>query len=89
MHISNRYINLEPVLERGAAALGKAVRVYETDDNEDLTCYGTTWVLLASDPSVFNVEELKVGVQPKPAPWLKTWTDDYSNVYKLLRLRKK
>jgi hypothetical protein len=88
VHISNRYTDLEPVLERGAVAIGKTARVYETDDNDDETCYGTTWVLLASDPAIFNREELKNGVQPKPAPWLKTWTDDYSNVYKVLRERR-
>jgi len=87
VHISNRYINLEPVLERGAAALGKAARVYETDDNDEGTCYGTTWVLLASDPAIFNRDELKNGVKPTPAPWLRTWTDDYSNVFQVLRER--
>jgi hypothetical protein len=87
VHISNRYINLEPVLERGAVALGKSARVFETEDNEDQTCYGTTWVLLASDASIFQQQELKNGVKPTPAPWLKTWTDDFSNVYKLLRVR--
>jgi hypothetical protein len=87
VHISNRYINLEPVLERGAVALGKSARVFETEDNEDQTCYGTTWVLLASDAAIFNQEEMKNGVKPTPAPWLKTWTDDFSNVYKLLRVR--
>lgn len=88
VHISNRYINLEPVLERGAVAIGKTARVYETDDNEDQTCYGTTWVLLASDPAIFSEEELKNGVRPTPAPWLQPWTDDFSNVYKLLRVRR-
>jgi len=87
VHISNRYINLEPVLERGAAALNKTVRTYETDDNEDGTCYGTTWVLLASDPAIFKREEMTVGVRPAPAPWLKTWTDDYSNIYRVVRER--
>ena len=87
VHISNRYINLEPVLERGAVALGKTARVFETDDNDDQTCYGTTWVLLASDAAIFQQQELKNGVKPTPAPWLRTWTDDFSNVYKLLRVR--
>jgi SAM-dependent methyltransferase len=88
VHISNRYINLEPVLERGATSLGKTMRVYETDDNEDQTCYGTTWVLMASDASIFQRDELKMGVKPSPAPWLQTWTDDYSNIYKVLRARR-
>ena len=77
VHISNRYINLEPVLERGAAALGKTARVFETEDNDDQTCYGTTWVLLASDPAIFRQEPLQTGVKPAPAPWLQVWTDDF------------
>lgn len=88
VHISNRYINLEPVLERGAVALGKTARVFETDDNDDQTCYGTTWVLLASDPAIFQQQELKSGTRPTPAPWLRVWTDDFSNVYRLLRVRR-
>ncbi len=88
VHISNRYINLEPVLERGAVALGKTARVFETDDNDDQTCYGTTWVLLASDQAIFQQQELKTGKPPAPAPWLKVWSDDFSNVYKLLRIRR-
>ena len=88
VHISNRYINLEPVLERGALSIGKTVRVYETEDTDEQKCYGTTWVLLASDPAIFNRDELKIGVRPKPATWLKTWTDDYSNLYKVLRERR-
>ena len=76
VHISNRYINLQPVLERGAAALGKTARVFETDDNDEGTCYGTTWVLLANDASVFKSEEYETR-PPAKAAWLPVWTDDY------------
>ena len=85
VHISNRYINLQPVLERGAAALGKTARVFETTENADQTCYGTTWVLMASDPSVFDGPEYTTGRPLTPAPWLRAWTDDYSNLYKVLK----
>jgi len=88
VHISNRYINLEPVLERGAVALGKTARVFQTEDNDDQTCYGTTWVLLASDAAIFQQEAYKTGVKPAQAPWLQVWTDDFSNIYKLLRVRR-
>ncbi len=85
VHISNRYINLEPVLERGAAALGKTARVFTTEANKDRTCHNAIWMLLASDPAIFQHAALKLGVQPTPAPWLQAWTDDFSNVYKVLR----
>ena len=85
VHISNRYISLEPVLDRGAAALGKTARVFETEDNDAGTCYGTTWVLIAADPAVFAGAEYKTGLPSTPAPWLRVWTDDYSNLYKVLK----
>ncbi|MGD0579553.1 MAG: fused MFS/spermidine synthase [Bryobacteraceae bacterium] len=85
VHISNRYINLQPVLDRGAAALGKAARIFETEDNAEGTCYGTTWVLIASDPSVFAGPDYGPGRPSTPAPWLPVWTDDYSNLYKVLK----
>ncbi|MGO9239575.1 MAG: spermidine synthase [Bryobacteraceae bacterium] len=85
VHISNRYINLQPVLDRGAAALGKTARVFETEDNEEGTCYGTTWVLMASDPDVFAGSDYTPGLPSTPAPWLPVWTDDYSNLFKVLK----
>jgi hypothetical protein len=87
VHISNRYVNLEPVLERGAVAIGKAARVFRNERNKDRTCYTSIWVLLASDPAIFDRDELKSGVRPTPAPWLQPWTDDYSNIYKVLYSR--
>jgi spermidine synthase len=85
VHISNRYIDLEPVLDRGAAALGKTARVFETEDNDAGTCYGTTWVLIAADPTVFAGAEYQAGTPSTPAPWLRVWTDDYSNLFKVLK----
>ena len=73
------------MLDRGAAALGKTARVFETEDNDAGTCYGTTWVLLAADPAVFAGAEYKTGLPSTPAPWLRVWTDDYSNLYKVLK----
>jgi hypothetical protein len=73
------------VLDRGAAALGKTARVFETEDNDAGTCYGTTWVLIAADPTVFAGAEYQAGTPSTPAPWLRVWTDDYSNLFKVLK----
>jgi hypothetical protein len=87
VHISNRYINLEPVLERGSFAMGKTTRVYKAGPKADRSCQASIWVLMASNPATFEREELKNGVPPAPAPWLHPWTDDYSNIYRVLRVR--
>jgi hypothetical protein len=86
VHISNRYINLKPVLAQAAAALGKSTLLVESDDNADGTCYGTTWVLMANGDTVLNRPALKdAGLPLEPAPWLRTWTDDYSNLFQVLK----
>lgn len=87
VHISNRYVNLEPVVARAAADLKRAARVVETDDNEDQSCYATTWVMLSNRPALFDTKEFQGPhvKQPKPAQWLRPWTDDFSNLYRLLK----
>ncbi len=87
VHVSNRYIDLEPVLQRAGELLRKTVRVIETDDNEDESCYATTWVLLTDRDSLFDLPEFRSAqVKPaNPAPWLRPWTDDFSNIYRLLK----
>jgi hypothetical protein len=86
VHISNKYIDLEPVLARVAESLGKATYVVETDDDQSGGCFGTTYVLLANDPGVFDAPPLKDA--GKPADTRETvalWTDDFSNLIRLLK----
>ena len=85
-HISNRFIDLQPVLERAAKALGKRVVLVETEDSPDGNCYGTTWVLMANAGKVFDNPVFAGKSHPlRSAPWLRLWTDDYSNIYKVLK----
>lgn len=86
VHISNRYVDLKPVLERVAALLGKAALLVETEDSDDGRCFGTTWVLMANDAGIFAREPYKKGGQPLgKAEWMRPWTDDYSNLFRVLR----
>jgi len=86
VHISNRFIDLRPVVERGATALGKKAWVVETNDDSEGRCYGTTWVLVTADGELFSRPAFQgAGAAAEPAPWLRPWTDDFSNIYKVLR----
>ncbi|MBI4904317.1 MAG: fused MFS/spermidine synthase [Acidobacteria bacterium] len=84
MHISNRYLNMEPVVARAAEALGKVTALvnYEGDDERDF--YPTTMVLVASDRSILQ----RAGVADAPArtkATVRLWTDDYSNLFRILK----
>jgi SAM-dependent methyltransferase len=85
VHVSNRHLKLEPVVERLATALGKQNILVDTDDGEDLV-YGASWVLVASQPDVLRQPALATAgraVQPKRG--LRMWTDDYSNLIQILK----
>jgi len=85
VHITNHYLNLEPVLERIATATGRRMVVVESEVDDDNTCYHTRWALMTADKTLFDRPEFKTAVAAKPAPGFKPWTDDYSNLLSVLR----
>jgi SAM-dependent methyltransferase len=86
MHTSNRYLDLEPVLERIATALGKATLQVETEDDDEGNCFGSTWVLIANKPNVFEHKAFEGAGEPvTPRPGLRVWTDDYSSLLSVVK----
>jgi len=85
VHISNRYLDLEPVLSGLTARLGKIARVVDTEDDETQDVFGATWVLIASHPGVFddNVISRSAAIETKKT--VRLWTDDYSNLFQILK----
>jgi SAM-dependent methyltransferase len=85
VHISNRYLNLQPVLEGEVRATQKIARVVDTEDDEDVGVFGATWVLITSPATGFKGE---IPGNSEPLDSKKTvrlWTDGYSNLFKILK----
>jgi hypothetical protein len=86
VHISNKYLDLEPVVAAASAKLGKATYLVESDEDEEGSCFGTTYVLVASDPTIFNEESLSGAGHPAAAKAsVPAWTDGYSNMFRILK----
>ena len=51
VHISNRYLDLEPVVEGESRALGKLARTVDTEDLDDQDVFAATLVLLTAPES--------------------------------------
>jgi hypothetical protein len=86
VHVSNSFLDLVPVVGRAAQALGKPARVVETQENVREHCGHSVWVLLAEHPDTLG--RLLPGGTSRPAPappWLRVWTDDYSNLFQILK----
>jgi SAM-dependent methyltransferase len=85
VHISNRYLDLEPVLAGETHATGKMARVVDTDDDDTQDVFGATWVLMTSPASGLHGEELKNSAEIESKRTVRLWTDDYSNLFRILK----
>jgi hypothetical protein len=87
VNITNSYLNLEPVVERAAASFGKAAYAYnyEADPNDEV-CFSCSWALVM-DRKTFEARPALQGNATllRPAPRFRAWTDDFSNMFSILR----
>lgn len=83
-HISNRYLDLEPILARIASDLGMQAYVEGDEPSTDEWDVGkrpSRWVVLCNSPH--DVKDLLANRAWSPArvePSTPLWTDDYSNI---------
>jgi SAM-dependent methyltransferase len=85
VHVSNRYLNLAPVVERLGTSLGKQVRIVHSSSNDRFNLSEAYWVLVTSAPHYFDQGIMKVAVRSiVPRPDLRVWTDNYSNLFEIL-----
>lgn len=86
VHISNNYLNLQPVVESAAAELKKtAVVVINARDGRNAIAKAQ-WILLSDRPDFYRDSELvRSAVRLSPRRMLRPWTDDYSNLVDLLK----
>jgi SAM-dependent methyltransferase len=87
VHISNKYLDLEPVVKKLADATGKKALVVDTDDDdEDSEIFGATWVLVTDNREVLEHPHVAAaGPILEGAENQRLWTDDYSNLITILK----
>lgn len=86
IHISNRYVDLEPVCARAAQHLGRAAFVVE--EGSALMAHATSWVVITEDLELLRRAPFE-GARLQTAtahPNFRAWTDDYSNVLQVMKL---
>ncbi len=87
LNISNKYLDLRPVMERAASHFGKvAVCLEFTPDEDDLLCFRSSWVLIMEESTrAALAPRLASGYLLSPHPSFRPWTDDYSNIFRILK----
>jgi spermidine synthase len=85
-HVSNQYINLEPVVAGIAADAGlHAVSVHSHED-EQTGLYYADWILVTANQSFLDQPEVvNNGFLTPLKSGARLWTDNYSSVFPLLK----
>lgn len=86
-HVSNKYLNLVPVIHEQAQHAGmEDAYIVNYDDEEKTGQYGSDWVLLTANQEFLErqqVVDASLDIVPKPG--LRLWTDDYNSLLPILK----
>ena len=86
VHVSNKFLDLEPVVHRIAVHLHKEDGTVDTDDEDSTGAFGSTWVLVTGRGDFFERPPVQgAAKQVGDRKSLRMWTDDYSNLFQILK----
>jgi len=85
IHVSNRYLDLVPIVARNSEEVQRLA--FEIDDVAGDFLSDSDWMLVTPDTHLFSKLAFQgVSIVRRGAPRrLRTWTDDFSNLYQILR----
>ncbi len=84
LNITNTHLDLAPVVQKLAAVLGKHLVIVTNDPDEDRKFHRARWALVSSKP-VTDPAILDAAEDITPRPDLRVWTDDYNNLFQILK----
>lgn len=80
VHVSNKYLDLAPVVIAAATSLNRKAIVIESGDDNPHAIYRAIWVLVGSEDGLLAKPELKTAGKTEASGKQKVWTDDYSSL---------
>ena len=86
VHVSNHFLDLEPVL----AAMARHFHLYSAVIDHDAKpdqwwIYSSTWVLLSRDGQLLQQPAIRSVAKSKSPREIPLWTDDFNNLLQILR----
>jgi hypothetical protein len=85
VHVSNRYLDLTPVVRGLAAEQGKKVLTIEADDDDQRALDRSTWMLVTGNADF--IDAVKVYADPDSQDRTIVWTDAFSSLLQVLKRR--
>ena len=86
VHTSNTFLNLAPVVQMLAADANFSTRLITNDDNHRKLIDASDWVLVTRNKRFLDELDSSVYIDTiEMPPHLRLWTDDYNNLFRILR----
>jgi len=84
IHVTNRYLDLVPVVKDIADSLGLAA--VHVEDEADGVLASTDWVLVAREPALLEREPIgESALDIESDPSRRVWTDDFNNLFRAMK----
>ncbi|MDT8287943.1 MAG: hypothetical protein RQ748_12610, partial [Elusimicrobiales bacterium] len=87
VHVSNRFLDLEPLVVGLALQAGRRASIIESNEDEESGAAASTWVLVSADQELMSMplidrraRAMAEGREPL------VFTDRFSNLFRLMRL---
>jgi spermidine synthase len=87
VHISNHYLDLEPVVANLAKHFQFESALIDFEENEEeWWLYASTWILLTRDADTLDQPQIRSTSRPaKAKASVPLWTDDFASLFQILR----
>jgi spermidine synthase len=86
LHVSNRFVDFDPVLAAGAQALGRPAINALDDGDLERQCYHSQWIMIPAVPGgAMDASLTQLGKPLAPKPGFRPWTDDRWSLYPVLQ----
>ena len=85
-HVTNRYLRLAPVVKQLADEIGYEAILITDDAEDDKYLSRTDWVIVTKNRDFIDNEDVKAKrVVIEPIAGMRTWTDDFNNLFQILK----
>jgi SAM-dependent methyltransferase len=84
VHITNRFLDLQPVVKTAADYFGKDIRLIDFEGDRKRLVFRSRWALISSDPAFFKHSQLVNATIITARPDFQLWKDDYSSIFSIL-----
>jgi len=85
VHITNRFLDLRPVVKTAADHFQKEVRLVDAVGQPEKLVLRSRWALISSDPAFFQNPLLGSATNISPQANFRPWKDDYSSIVAVMQ----